>query len=92
MASSENRRDPDTAERLYKALWITLATFVEAESIQDRALVQVCGEFLSTVLARVSVQRGDTDEEVDARIALYTRTLEERIRHYIQQLRTPEPQ
>ena len=86
MRSSWERRDRHKEERLYNALGATVNTFIEEEGASNAVIAQGCGEFLAMVFAGLSVESGDTEEQMGGRIAIYTRALEQSIRRNFQTL------
>jgi len=72
MASSWERRDENKEERLYNALGATLNRLIEAEGASNAVIAQGCGEFFAQVLAALSVESGDTHEQLEQRLAIAT--------------------
>ena len=86
MRSSWDRRDRDKEERLYNALGATLNTFIEAEGASNAVVAQACGEFLAMVFAGLSVENGDSEEQIAGRLAVYTQALAESVCRNVQTL------
>src|SRR5262249_35296796 len=63
MASSWERRDENKEESLYNALGATLNRLIEAEGASNAVIAQGCGEFFAQVLAALSVESGDTQQD-----------------------------
>jgi hypothetical protein len=79
MASSWERRDEDKEERLYNALGATLNRLIEAEGASNAVIMQGCGEFYAQVLAALSVENGETQEQLEQRLAIHIRALQEAV-------------
>jgi hypothetical protein len=79
MASSWERRDIDKEERLYNALGATLNRLIEAEGASNAVIAQGCGEFFAQVLAALSVESGDTQEQLEQRMTGFTRALQDAV-------------
>jgi len=79
MASSWERRDEHKEERLYNALGATLNRLIEAEGASNAVIAQGCGEFFAQVLAALSVESGDTQAQLEQRLALATTALQEAV-------------
>ena len=79
MASSWERRDEAKEERLYNVLGAALNRLIETEGASNAVIAQGCGEFYAQVLAALSVENGDTPEQLEQRMTLLTRTLQEAV-------------
>jgi len=79
MASSWERRDEHKEERLYNALGATLNRLIDAEGASNAVIAQGCGEFFAQVLAALSVESGDTHEQLEQRLAIATTALQEAV-------------
>lgn len=92
MRSSGERHDPGQAKRLFNALGAAVDKLIKEEGASQAVIAQGCGEFLAMVLAELSVEHGDTEEQLAGRIAIYTQALDESIRHNVQTLQRARSQ
>ena len=79
MASSWERRDEDKEERLYNALGTALNRLIETEGASNAVIAQACGEFYAQVFAALSVENGETPEQLEQRLHLHLRALQEAV-------------
>ena len=79
MASSWERRDEEKEERLYNALGATLNRLIETEGASNAVIAQGCGEFYAQVLAALSVESGETPDQLEQRLFLHLQALEEAV-------------
>ena len=86
MATSWNRRDVAKEERLFNALTATLNRLIETEGASNVVIMQGCGEFFAQTLAALSVESGDTPAQLEQRLAIAIRALQESARRYAQDL------
>jgi hypothetical protein len=92
MASSWERRDEDKEERLYTALGATLNRLIDAEGASNAVIAQGCGEFYAQVLAALSVESGETPEQLEHWLTLHTRALQEAVLRRAQAMWRARPQ
>jgi hypothetical protein len=79
MASSWERRDEDKEERLYNALGVALNRFIETEGASNAVIAQAGGEFYAQVFAALSVENGETPEQLEQRLPLHLRARQEAV-------------
>jgi hypothetical protein len=79
MASSWERHDEAKEERLYNALGTALNRLIDTEGASNAVIVQACGEFYAQVLAALSVENGETPEQLEHRLASHLQALEEAV-------------
>jgi hypothetical protein len=79
MASSWERRDEAKEARLYNALGAALNTLIETEGASNAVIAQACGEFYAQVFAALSVENGETPEELEHRLTSHLQALEEAV-------------
>jgi hypothetical protein len=84
MNDSFTRRDADKEARLYAELGATLHAFIEREGASNGVIAHACGEFLGQTLAFLSASSLDDRETVETRLSMYTQTLRDSMRHYVQ--------
>jgi hypothetical protein len=64
-----------------------LNTLIETEGASNAVIAQGCGEFLAMVLAGRSVESHDSPTQMNRRLAVYTRALEQSVRRKAQMLK-----
>ena len=79
MASSWERRDEEKEERLYNALGAALNRLIETEGASNAVIAQGCGEFYAQVFAALSVESGETPDQLEQRLFLHLQALEEAV-------------
>jgi hypothetical protein len=87
MQDSWGRRDIEKETQIYDALGATLNTIIDTAGASNAVVAQSCGEFLAMTLAGLSVDNGDTDDQITQRVALYMQALHESIWRKVQILR-----
>ena len=92
MASSWERRDENKEERLYNALGATLNRLIDAEGASNAVIAQGCGEFYAQVFAALSVESGETQAQLEHRLTLHIRALQEAVVRRAQAMWRARPQ
>jgi hypothetical protein len=70
----------------------TLNRLMEAEGASNAVIAQGCGEFYAQVLAALSVESGETQEQLEQRMTIHTRALQEAVLRRAQAMWRARPQ